>query len=409
MKSEWITQRLSEIVDFNPRESLPKGGLAKKIPMDALQPYCRDIPTYEVTEFNGGTKFRNGDTIMARITPCLENGKTAQVNILGNDEIGFGSTEFIVFRAKKGISDPDYIYYLVSSPLVRDPSIKSMVGSSGRQRVQTDVVQGLQVPVPPLEEQRKIAGILRTLDDKIKLNTEINKNLDEQARLLFRYWFIDAPESNSWKKGTFSNIIDLMIPGDWGKDTPSGKHTEMVYCIRGADIPEVKAGNKGKMPTRYILPQNYVNKHLVDGDVVVEISGGSPTQSTGRIAAVSQSLLNRYDKGMVCTNFCKALKPRPGYSMFVYYYWQYLYDKNVFFSYENGTTGIKNLDISSFIETEPIVLPPQNLVSKFDSFCQSLFNIIFANGRENEDLAMLRDNLLPQLMTGKLEISVLDL
>ena len=60
---------------------------------------------------------------------------------------------------------------------MRDPSIKSMVGSSGRQRVQTDVVQGLQVPVPPLEEQRKIAGILRTLDDKIKLNTEINDNL----------------------------------------------------------------------------------------------------------------------------------------------------------------------------------------------------------------------------------------
>ena len=73
MKSEWITQRLSEIVDFNPRESLPKGGLAKKIPMDALQPYCRDIPTYEVTEFNGGTKFRNGDTIMARITGLLHN------------------------------------------------------------------------------------------------------------------------------------------------------------------------------------------------------------------------------------------------------------------------------------------------------------------------------------------------
>ncbi len=254
-----------------------------------------------------------------------------------------------------------------------------------------------------------MVAFIKPIDDQIQVNNEINKNLDEQARLLFRYWFIDAPESNSWKKGTFSNIIDLMIPGDWGKDTPSGKNTEMVYCIRGADIPEVKAGNKGKMPTRYILPQNYVNKHLIDGDVVVEISGGSPTQSTGRIAAVSQSLLNRYDKGMVCTNFCKALKPRPGYSMFLYYYWQYLYDKNVFFSYENGTTGIKNLDISGFIETEPIVLPPQNLVSKFDSFCQSLFNIIFANGRENEGLAMLRDNLLPQLMTGKLEISGLDL
>ena len=102
-------------------------------------------------------------------------------------------------------------------------------------------------------------------------------------------------------------------------------------------------GNKGKMPTRYILPKNYSAKHLVDGDVVVEISGGSPTQSTGRIAAVSQSLLDRYDKGMVCTNFCKAMKPKAGYSMFVYYYWQYLYDRKVFFSYENGTTGIKIL------------------------------------------------------------------
>lgn len=218
MKSEWITQRLSEIVDFNPRESLPKGGRAKKIPMDALQPYCRDIPTYEVTEFNGGTKFRNGDTIMARITPCLENGKTAQVNILGNDEIGFGSTEFIVFRAKKGISDPDYIYYLVSSPLVRDPSIKSMVGSSGRQRVQTDVVQGLQVPLPPLEEQRKIAGILRTLDDKIKLNTEINKNLLNQVLALYNHIFIDRDISKCVCRA--DEFFDITI----GKTPPRKEH-----------------------------------------------------------------------------------------------------------------------------------------------------------------------------------------
>lgn len=299
---------------------------------------------------------------------------------------------------------PHYLYYLMSLLDLKKFNEGTTIPS-----LRTETLNRIEFNVPELEYQSKVLSILEPIEEKIDTNNLINKNLDEQARLLFRYWFIDAPESNSWKKGTFSNIIDLMIPGDWGKDTPSGKNTEMVYCIRGADIPEVKAGNKGKMPTRYILPQNYVNKHLIDGDVVVEISGGSPTQSTGRIAAVSQSLLNRYDKGMVCTNFCKALKPRPGYSMFLYYYWQYLYDKNVFFSYENGTTGIKNLDISGFIETEPIVLPPQNLVSKFDSFCQSLFNIIFANGRENEGLAMLRDNLLPQLMTGKLEISGLDL
>ena len=176
MKYKWTIKTLSDIADFNPRESLSKGTIAKKIAMDKLQPFCRDVPSFELEKFSGGTKFRNGDTIMARITPCLENGKTAKVNILDDGEIGFGSTEYIVFRAKEG-TDKDYLYYLVCSPLVREPAIKSMVGSSGRQRVQTDVVQGLSIAVPPIEEQRQIGGILRALDDKIELNNEINKNL----------------------------------------------------------------------------------------------------------------------------------------------------------------------------------------------------------------------------------------
>ena len=173
---EWLEKRMDEIADFNPRESIPKGTIAKKVAMDKLQPFCRDIPGFEMEAFSGGTKFRNGDTIMARITPCLENGKTAKVDVLDDDEVGFGSTEYIVFRAKEG-NDPDFIYYLVTSPVVRDPAIKSMVGSSGRQRVQTDVVQGLKVRVPDLEVQRAIAGILKTLDDKIAANRRVNDNL----------------------------------------------------------------------------------------------------------------------------------------------------------------------------------------------------------------------------------------
>lgn len=99
--------------------------------MDKLQPFCRDIPEYEMETFSGGTKFRNGDTIMARITPCLENGKISKVSILDDGEVGFGSTEYIVFRSKEGVNE-DFMYYLVCSPFVREPAIKSMVGSSGR-------------------------------------------------------------------------------------------------------------------------------------------------------------------------------------------------------------------------------------------------------------------------------------
>ncbi|MBQ4364168.1 MAG: restriction endonuclease subunit S, partial [Oscillospiraceae bacterium] len=93
------TVRLGDVVLFNPRESIKKGVIAKKIDMSVLQPFTRDVPSYELLEYKGGTKFRNGDTIMARITPCLENGKTAKVNVLEKNEVGFGSTEYIVFRA----------------------------------------------------------------------------------------------------------------------------------------------------------------------------------------------------------------------------------------------------------------------------------------------------------------------
>ena len=175
--AEWVTKKLKDIAFFNPKESLAKGTIAKKIPMDKIQPFCRDVPGYVFEEFAGGTKFRNGDTIMARITPCLENGKTAKVGILDDGEIGFGPTEYIVFRAKDGV-DEDFLYYLVCSQYVREPAIKSMVGSSGRQRVQTDVVQDLDVLVPSYQDQKRISGLLKSIDDKISLNTRINKNLE---------------------------------------------------------------------------------------------------------------------------------------------------------------------------------------------------------------------------------------
>ena len=106
----------------------------------------------------------------------MENGKIAKVSILDDNEIGFGSTEYIVFRAKEEC-DEDFLYYLVCSPFVREPAIKSMVGSSGRQRVQTEVVKNLELLVPDYVEQKKIGGLLKSIDDKILLNTKINDNL----------------------------------------------------------------------------------------------------------------------------------------------------------------------------------------------------------------------------------------
>ena len=95
--------------------------------------------------------------------------------------------------------------------------------------------------------------------------------------------------------------------------------------------------------------------------------------------------------------------------MFVYHYWQHLYDAGVFFGYENGTTGIKNLDINGFIETEEIVLPPMDIVNRFEAICQTIAHKVYANGLENEQLANLRDALLPRFMSGKIDVTCIDI
>lgn len=259
------------------------------------------LPTVSQT-----SKFIYGDTLVSNIRPYFKKIWFAEYD-------GGCSNDVLVFSAKEGV-DPKYLYYVLANDSFFAYSTATSKGTKMPRGDKTSIMQ-YQIEKVDSPTQKKIAAILSALDEKIATNRAINENLERQAQALFKKWFVDNPDAISWKEGTFSNLIEKTISGDWGKDSPSGNNTEMVYCIRGADIPEVRAGNMGKMPTRYILPKNYAAKQLVDGDIVVEISGGSPTQSTGRAAAVSDALLARYDKGMVCTNFCKALKPRAGYSM----------------------------------------------------------------------------------------------
>ena len=319
------------------------------------------------------------------------------------------STGFIVIDVNAEVLNADFLYYLLSqSVIVESLHAIAEQSTSAYPSIKSSDIEDLEIEIPELTTQEKIAQILSSLDKKIAQNIKINENLEQQAQAIFKSWFIDNRENEYWKRGTFSELVVSTLNGDWGKEAPSGNNTEKVYCVRGADIPDVKAGNKGKMPIRYILPKNYASKHLSDGDIVVEISGGSPTQSTGRCTAITQSLLDRYDSGMVCTNFCKAIKPLDEYSMFIYYYWQYLYDRKVFFSYENGTTGIKNLDFSGFLESESIIIPPIDIVHKFNKFCRNIFDQVFANGKQTEQLVTMRDVLLPKLMSGEIDVSELE-
>ena len=317
--------------------------------------------------------------------------------------------DMMAFRVNSEKVYNKYLLAVLRSRVIQEQIRNTSVGDT-IPHFKKEFLKELFIPTPPMEIQQIIGDYYFILSDKIELNKGINENLEQQAQAIFKSWFVDFEPFGGvmpwdWKIGTFSDIIQSTLGGDWGKEEATGNYTEQVYCIRGADIPEVKAGNKGKLPIRYILPKNYNSKKLVPDDIVIEISGGSPTQSTGRAAAISQSLLDRYVRGMICTNFCRAIKPMAGYSKFVYYYWQYLYDRNVFFSYENGTTGIKNLDLTGFLETESIVIPSVDVLNNFNMLSSTIFSQIFENGLENERLAALRDALLPKLMNGEIDVS----
>ena len=387
---EWKECKLKDIVEINPTESLKKGTVAKKIGMDVLQPYCRAIPSFSFEPYTGGTKFKNGDTIMARITPCLENGKTAMVNILDDNEIGFGSTEYIVFRAKNNITDPYFIYYLVTSDCIRNPAIKSMVGSSGRQRVQTDVVANLSINLPPLPTQQKIAAILSSLDDKIELNNKINTNLEQQAQAFFKNWFVDfepfggkMPEE--WKVGKLSDIADYLNGLAMQKFRP-------LEDEEGLPVLKIKELRQGcyDESSELCSPSKVKPEYIIhDGDVIFSWSGSLLVDIwCGGTCGLNQHLFKVTSQT---------------YEKWFYYLWtKHHLDKFIFLAADKATTmgHIKREELDKAEVVIPDDKTYQNLTSVIKPFIDEIIN----NRIENRKLSQIRDGLLPKLMNGEIFI-----
>ena len=164
---------------------------------------------------------------------------------------------------------------------------------------------------------------------------------------------------SEWKEYTLRELFIGVKSGDWGKDVSEGNYCEEVTCLRGADIPATNLQQKYKAPIRYITKKNFESRRLVEGDLVIEMSGGSPTQSTGCVAYVSKQVLELYNSRAICSNFCKVLQVNNDYidSYFAYYLWTYLYNKRLFFSYENGTNGLKNLFLDDLLDYESVTIP----------------------------------------------------
>ena len=316
-------------------------------------------------------------------------------------------------------------------------TIKHLTGSALKQ---------VEFTFPSLSDQQQIAAVLSTLDSKIELNNRINTELEAMAKTLYDYWFVqfdfpfdfastslstnaqgkpdkdgkpyktsggkmvwneelkrDIPEG--WNVEKMSEWITIDKSGDWGKEEAEGNFTKQVVCFRGADINGLNGLAELKPPVRYILEKNSF-KILKSHDLIIEISGGSPTQSTGRLAFITDATIKRFDHPLICSNFCKPISIKNKKLLYNFvYYWNSLYDSSVFFGYEGKTSGIKNLLLDSFVSSYYTVVPDEKIVNQFYDIMENIQEKKQTALAENQTLSELRDWLLPMLMNGQVQVT----
>lgn len=379
---EWKEVLLSEFLEFNPKRTIKKNEVARKITMDLLIPHSKQIYNFKYEPYTGGAKFSNGDTIMARITPCLENGKHAYVSCLNEGEIAYGSTEYIVLCGKNGVSDNEFVYYLSHTPQFVNTAIKSMVGSSGRQRAQVPVLENLIMPVPVnLSDQRKIAGILSALDSKIENNNKINANLEAQAQALFKSWFVDF---TPFKDQPFVDSELGPIPQGWKVGT-LGEFFPIVTGKKDANI----SSKSGKYPF-FSCSQNisWTNDYSFDGFAIIVAGNGDFNVKwyNGKFEAYQRTYV--------------LIPYNPTLTSWLYYAVKYNLNMITIGARGSVIKFITKGDIQNFKVAYPQNIDKLEIVKMLGKINKDIEH----NKNEVSCLAKLRDTLLPKLMSGEIKL-----
>jgi len=409
MGSEWKPVSLGDVIEINPRRNYERGKMAPYVPMNALTEWKRKIARLDRRENTGsGSKFINGDVLLARITPCLENGKTAYVDVLEEGEVGFGSTEFIVLRGKEGIIDNLFVYYFSRSEEFRSFAIKSMSGTSGRQRVPNAAISEYQFMLPPLAEQKRIAHILGTLDDKIELNQRMNETLEAMARAIFKAWFVDFEPVKAKLKGEAYPLPDEimalfpdelveselgLIPQGWRV----GKLGNYISFIKGRK-PRATSEHKIKGYLPQILIKTFdsgdylfadpVNKVIANEDDILMVMDGA---SSGRLEIGYTGVVG---------STLAVVKTIENINFFVYQFLK-LKSKDI----KDNTTGtsIPHADKAKILNYN-LVVPDEQLILKYDDWYFPIFETKRTNDKQSATLAKTRDSLLPKLLSGEIDI-----
>ncbi len=388
--SEWKEYRFSDFVVVNPTVKLPSSTFVSFVEMKDLEDgkrYC--YPSSE--RINGsGAKFRENDTLFARITPCLENGKICQVKGLNNG-IGLGSTEFLVFRGKENISDTDFVFYLSRWNEVRSHAEINLDGTSGRQRVPKECFDDLTLDLPSdIPEQRAIAGVLSSLDDKIDLLHRQNATLEKMTETLFRQWFVEEAKEE-WELGMVS---DYAIHSKISVQ-PQKELTTRFYHY------SIPAFDDSKKPVEELGESIQSNKYRIQKNCIL-FSKLNPHKDK-RVWL----LQNEVKENSICSTEFQVVLPKDKRSLYFIYGWLSVNDnyKDIA-SGVGGTSGShQRIDPSTIFDFQcPIV--PRDYIVEYNGKVEAMFNKIQKNQTQIRTLTQLRDELLPKLMSGEVRIKI---
>ncbi len=374
----WNEFKFGDFAEIQPRVACEKGAPYPFIEMSDVKPRSKFVEPGSVRTWRGGggARFENEDIIFARITPCLEHGKTAKISGLKEGN-GFGSTEFFVFRAREGISISDFIYYLSCSPVIREPAIKSMIGASGRQRAQKPVVENIVVRVPNIEEQSRIASILSAYDDLIENNRRRIQLLEQAARLLYKEWFVHLRFP-----GHEHTKITNGIPDGWEKKTLG----DMVKIAKGKNITKDSARD-GPIPVVAggLTPAYYHDTANVHGPVITVSASGA-----------NAGYVNLYHEDIWASD-CSYIS-RASTEYLYYLYLLLLSKQRKILGFQKGAAQphVYPRDLERLTLNVPIEI----CIRQFEKFASPIFCRIGLLLEQNRKLVKARDLLLPRLMNG---------
>jgi type I restriction enzyme S subunit len=299
----------------------------------------------------------------------------------------------------------EFIYWFLRTSHYQKSMVNSATGSTVR-HTSPNRIKEYNFYCPPLPEQKPIATILTIFDDKIELLQGQNTTLEAIAQTIFTEWFgkyqINAELPEGWRVGKINEFIEISLAGDYGNEVYEEDFTEETICLRGTDLPDMKA------PIRFLKASKLEKCKLENGDIVVEISGGTESQSTGRVMYINRESLNNAHLPMTCVNFCRIIRPsKIEYSYFLHSLFDYLYTRKVFFNWENGTTGIKNLNLKALLEDFDLLIPSDfSVIIEFNNNVKGLFEKIQTNNSQIQSLTKTRDTLLPKLMSGQVRVKM---